>query len=75
MKDQNIGKRIATEKIPLEFALNLPSRNFTRKSTYKMDVFEYEAHVSKESELIILPHLKKVVEEEKEEEKKYNSSN
>jgi hypothetical protein len=68
MKDQNIGKRIATAKIPLEFALNLPSRDFKETETYNMDVFEYEIPVTKKSKLFILPHLKKVTESKEEEE-------
>jgi hypothetical protein len=67
MKEQDIGKCIATGKIPLKFALNLPSRNFNANSTFKMDVLAYENPISKESELIILPHLKKVEGEEGEE--------
>jgi hypothetical protein len=68
MKDQNIGKRIATAKMPLEFALNLPSRNFEENETYNMDVFEYEIPVTKKSKFFILPHLKKVKESKEEEE-------
>ncbi len=71
MKEQDIGKCIATGKIPFKFALNLPSRDFNAISTYKMDVFAYENPISKESELIILPHLKKEEgEEEREGEEK-----
>jgi hypothetical protein len=69
MKEQDIGKCIATGKIPLKFALNLPSRNFNANSTFKMDVLAYENPISKESELIILSHLKKEEGEEGEEER------
>jgi len=70
MKNKKINKGIATAKISLEFALNLPSRNFEENETYNMDVFEYVDSVTKESKLLLLPHLKKEEEEEKKEKEK-----
>lgn len=64
MENQKIDKRIAIAKIPLEFALNLPSRNFEKNEKYNLDIFEYINPLTKESKIVTLTHTKK--EEDKE---------
>ena len=68
MENQKIGKRIAIAKIPLEFALNLPSRNFEKNKKYNLDIFEYIDPLTKESKIVTLTHTKKEEEEEEEDE-------